>query len=126
MKDARDEGRYEHADANPAALLVSGFFLALLLVGSLAASAWVTQRAEEDLRDDSSTSPVRALRTAPAGPELQAVPARELEEHRAWEERMLHGTEWVDAVNGVVRIPVERALELSLEEGFPVRVEDGQ
>ena len=52
------------------------------------------------------------------------VPARELEQQRAWEERMLTGTEWIDSVNGVVRIPVERAIELSLQEGFPVRAED--
>ena len=31
-----------------------------------------------------------------------------------------YGTAWVDPVNGIVRIPIERAMELSLVEGFPV------
>lgn len=37
---------------------------------------------------------------------------------RAWE--------WVDQGAGVARIPVDRAAELALERGFPVRREPGQ
>ena len=114
---------YERSDAEARPLVLAGFVLALILVASLAASAWISQRTEAEIEGAERTSPVRALRTAPTGPELQALPSRELEIVRAREVRMLNGTEWVDPVNGVVRIPIERAMELSLAEGFPVRAE---
>jgi hypothetical protein len=114
---------YERSDADPRRLLLAGFVLALLLAASLAASAWLTQATEAELLGEERASPVRALRTPPSGPELLPSPARELEAVRAHEERLLSTTEWVDPVNGVVRIPIERAIELSLQEGFPVRAE---
>jgi len=123
MRSPRLEDGYERSDADPRPLVLAVFVLALLVAGALAVSAWLSQDAAAELLGAESANPVRALRIAPPGPELQAVPARELEEQRAWEERMLTTTGWIDPVNGVVRIPVERAIELSLEEGFPVRAE---
>jgi hypothetical protein len=119
----RSRAGYERSDANPRSLVLAGLLLALLVAGSLAASAWISQATSEALEAEGGASPVRDLRNPPEGPELLAVPARELALLREWEQRMLDGTEWVDPVNGVVRIPVERALELSLQEGFPVRAE---
>jgi hypothetical protein len=40
---------------------------------------------------------------------------------RQHEEAILHGYGWVDEAAGTARIPVERAKELLLEKGFPVR-----
>ena len=34
---------------------------------------------------------------------------------------MLNGYGWVDKANGVVHIPIERAMQLTLERGLPVR-----
>jgi hypothetical protein len=117
------EGRYEHTDVDARRVVLTGFVLALLLVGSMALSAWISQSLGAELAEGDAPSPVQGLRKAPDGPELLAVPARELEKQRAWEEDMLTGTEWIDPVNQVVRIPIERALELALQEGFPVREE---
>jgi hypothetical protein len=117
------EGRYEHSDARPRPLVYFAFGLALLLAGSLAVSAWFAQSLTDELAGAEHPSPVEALRKAPEGPELQAIPAHELELHRAWEQRMLTQTEWVDPVNQIVRIPIEDAMKLSLAEGFPVRAE---
>jgi hypothetical protein len=41
-------------------------------------------------------------------------------EHQAEDERVLGSYGWIDAQNGVVRIPIERAMELVLEHGLPV------
>ena len=121
MKPEPAAERYESSDATAGPVFVYGLALALLIAGALAASAWITQRTTHRMQAAERHSPVRELRKAPEGPELQAVPARELERHRAWEERVLGATEWIDPVNGVVRIPIERALELTLEEGLPAR-----
>jgi hypothetical protein len=40
---------------------------------------------------------------------------------RKHEDEILHGYGWVDEAAGTARIPVERAKELLLEKGFPVR-----
>lgn len=55
------------------------------------------------------------------GPRLQANPARELEEMRAQEDVLLHSYGWVDREHGVIRVPIEKAMQLTLERGLPTR-----
>ncbi|HEX6885792.1 MAG TPA: hypothetical protein VF530_20630 [Planctomycetota bacterium] len=121
------ETRYETRDAEARPIVLYGFVLALVLGVAMALSAWISQvLVEEELDAHAATppSPLRDLRRAHDAPVLQSVPARELLQHRAWEEEQLHGTAWVDPVNRVVRIPIERALEKVLAEGFPVRARE--
>ena len=62
----------------------------------------------------------------PPAPRLQPAPAKDLAELRAWEDGLLHGYAWVDKTNGIVRIPIERAIELVAERGLPARVQEGR
>jgi len=59
-----------------------------------------------------SSSPRESL---PPEPRLQVSPAQDLKELRAAEDAMLHSYGWVDQQAGVVRIPIERAMELLAE-----------
>lgn len=124
MSGARE--RFESSDADARPVLLAGLVLALVLAGAMAVSAWVSRRMTADVRRGEVANPIRALQKPPEGPLLQAVPARELVQQRAWEERLLGATEWIDPVNKIVRLPIERAMELVLAEGFPVRAEDGK
>lgn len=54
-------------------------------------------------------------------PRLQANPARELEEMRAQEDALLHSYGWVDREHGVIRVPIEKAMQMTLERGLPTR-----
>jgi len=54
-------------------------------------------------------------------PRLQANPAQELSELRAQEETILQGYGWIDREHGVARIPIEKAMQLIVERGVPVR-----
>src|SRR5437016_5160302 len=45
---------------------------------------------------------------------------------RATENAQLNTYGWVDRKNGVIRIPIERAMDLLLERGLPVRPVDEQ
>ncbi len=121
MRAVRERERYESSDAGVRSLFIAGLGVAALVAGALALSAWIGRRFERELAPETEVSPLQALRLAPQGPELQAVPGHEIVLHRAREEELLTGTAWVDAVNGIVRIPIARALELTLAEGFPVR-----
>ena len=57
-----------------------------------------------------------ALPTAPPEPRLQTSPALDLKTLRDAEDTHLHGYAWVDRKAGVVRIPIERAMELVAKE----------
>ena len=121
MSAPRTGPGYETSDAHARPLLLFVVGLLVLLALSLAVAAWLDRYFTRGIRAGESASPVSELRRAPDGPELQSVPGHELGRMRAWEEEQLTGTAWVDPLNGIVRIPVERAMELCLEEGFPVR-----
>lgn len=57
----------------------------------------------------------------PPEPRLQTDPKQDLKNLRAAEADTLEHYGWVDRNNGVVRIPIERAIELTLERGLPAR-----
>jgi hypothetical protein len=57
---------------------------------------------------------------APA-PQLQTNPAIDLEKFQTAEERTLDSYGWVDKPAGVIRIPIERAIDLIVQRGLPTR-----
>jgi hypothetical protein len=61
------------------------------------------------------------VETVPPAPRLQTSTAVDLIAHREREEEILERYGWVDRENGKVRIPIERAMDLVLERGLPVR-----
>jgi hypothetical protein len=70
-------------------------------------------------------SPFAEARTLPPQPRLQVEPRIDLAHLRANEEAKLHSYGWVDPNSGVVRIPIERAMDIIAEKGLPVREERG-
>ena len=54
-------------------------------------------------------------------PQLQKTPILDLKAIRAEEDKLLNGYAWVDAPKGVVRIPVDRAIEVLAKRGLPSR-----
>ena len=67
--------------------------------------------------------PVGIRRSMPqtTGPPLQISPRNEMAEMRAAEEKILHSYGWIDEQKGIVRIPIERAMELTAQRGLPAR-----
>jgi len=59
----------------------------------------------------------------PPAPRIEEHPAIEIQQLHAEEEHTLSTYGWVDKKAGVVRIPIDRAMELQLERGFPTRKE---
>jgi hypothetical protein len=57
----------------------------------------------------------------PPEPRLQTNPRQDLQDLRAAEERLLTTYGWVDRNAGVVRIPVDEAMKLTLQRGLPAR-----
>jgi len=58
----------------------------------------------------------------PAGmPQLQAHPVADLQEYLEHQHEILNTYGWVDRKNGIVRIPIQRAMNALLQKGLPVR-----
>lgn len=62
----------------------------------------------------------------PPEPRLQMSPPADLAKMRAEEQDVLGSYEVLDEEKGVVRVPIERAVELTLERGLPVRRSAGK
>ena len=59
----------------------------------------------------------------PPEPRLQTDPRQDLADMRAKEDEQLQSYGWVDRNAGVVRIPIDAAMKLTLERGLPARTE---
>ncbi|HEY1754945.1 MAG TPA: hypothetical protein VGG72_06085 [Bryobacteraceae bacterium] len=59
----------------------------------------------------------------PPPPRIEVNPSTELEQLRQQEDQTLSTYGWIDRKAGRVRIPIDRAIDLQLQRGFPVRKE---
>jgi hypothetical protein len=57
----------------------------------------------------------------PPAPRLQTDPVADLQELRARDQALLSGYAWVDRDGGVVRLPIERAIDVLAARGLPAR-----
>jgi hypothetical protein len=68
---------------------------------------------------------IQGIQAAPAptppAPQLEAESGQTLDPYRAAEERRLTSYGWVDRSNGVARIPIDRAMQLTAQRGLPSR-----
>jgi hypothetical protein len=112
---------YEKSDANIPSLVKGGLTLAVVLIVSFIGMRYTLDYFQ---KTQPLGPPASAVPTAPApaqGPMLQVRPHQELVDYCNGQERKLNSYGWVDQTSGVVHIPVDRAIELSLERGFPTR-----
>lgn len=61
----------------------------------------------------------------PPAPNLQTQPFKDVYQLRATEAAKLSSYGWVDKDGGVTHIPIDRAMEIVLQRGFPTRAETG-
>ena len=106
--------------------LVWGTAVSLLIL----VLAWAVPTAMEgwleanvaSLREEPIEMP--AGRSLPAGPRLQVNPDRDIERLRAAEKTHLASYAWVDPDAGVVRIPIDRAMQMVAAGQMPAE-DDG-
>jgi hypothetical protein len=60
--------------------------------------------------------PLLQSQQLPPEPRLQVVEAQDLVEKRKAEDKQLNGYGWIDRDNGIVHIPIQRAMELIAEQ----------
>jgi hypothetical protein len=55
----------------------------------------------------------------PPEPRIEVAPYEQLQQLRAKEDHILNSYAWVDKENGVVRVPIDRAIDLLAAKGLP-------
>jgi hypothetical protein len=113
---------YEKRDANLRILLHFGFWLAVIIVVAFVGMNYTLDYFQRVQPLGPKASPLASdQRVLPPSPRLQARPHQELSDYCRVQQQNLTSYGWVDQQNGVVQIPVDRAMELVLEQGLPVR-----
>jgi hypothetical protein len=120
------DAHYEHTDIDPAI----GYKFALWLTVAMVLSFGIVYGAFRFFDSQAKTAnadpryPMAAGLTRPAPtPSLQTQPFKDIYTLREDEAKQLKSYGWVDKDGGVARIPVDRAMELLLQRGFPVRTD---
>ncbi len=119
MDDSSPNSGYETSDVDPKPIIRFGVALAAMLAVTIAAMAWMFDylAARED-QLDTSGSPLADTRERPAAPQLQVSPSSDLTQMRAREAALLNSHGWVDRQEGLVHIPIERAMEILAGRGL--------
>jgi hypothetical protein len=116
-----EKAGYEKSDINvgKVALYGAGLLLGICLTGIVATVVIFKNLARENRRIPAS--PLYEENQVPPEPRLQVYPQLDLKKLREIEDAHLNSYGWVDRTNGVVHMPIERAMEIVLEKGLPVR-----
>ncbi|HXZ14166.1 MAG TPA: hypothetical protein VEG64_17400 [Candidatus Sulfotelmatobacter sp.] len=119
------EDSYERTDAHIGALLQFAFWLAVVIIASALGMKWMFSYFARVQKLGPPASPFENVRVLPPNPKLQVEPRAELEGYREADRELLATYGWVDKHNGVVRIPIDRAMDLVLQRGLPARPAEG-
>jgi hypothetical protein len=121
--DVNPDVSHETRDVN--VFQISAFGIGLLLACIVTVFAmWVMFRFlfnREDAKN--ANNPAAAMMSErqkePPKPQLQAEPKLELRDLRTNEDTMLHSYGWVDQGKGIVRIPIDQAIDIVSQKGLP-------
>jgi hypothetical protein len=120
---------HEGSDVNVRAIL--GFGAGLIAVAVLVhLMVWLMflYFSSAEATRDATDFPLAAGQATrlPPEPRLQSTPREDLRELRAREAEVLSSYGWVDRTTGVVRIPIDEAMKLTLQRGLPARARSGE
>jgi hypothetical protein len=117
--------RHEESDINVRAIV--GFVIvltAIVLAVDVAMFGLFKLLDYMEVKNEPVASPLALPAGQPLGPPgLQVQPWQDLKKFRADQLAHLHGYGWVNEPAGVARIPIDKAKELLLKKGLPVRPE---
>jgi hypothetical protein len=119
------EAQYEHTDVEPGVAYRFALWLsvAMLLSGGLVYGTYaVLERGRAANDRETETYPLAVGQShEPPAPRLQTQPFKDVYQLKNDQRGALNSYGWVDKANGVVHIPVDRAMQLRLQRGMPAR-----
>ena len=116
---------YEHTDIDPGIGYRFGIWLAVSMVvgaGIVYGTYTLLERRADQADAAARRFPLaQGVSQAPPAPRLQTQPFKDVMQLKAEQRAVLNSYGWVDKANGVVHIPIERAMSLTLQRGLPAR-----
>jgi hypothetical protein len=117
---------HETRDAGIGAIVLNGAGLAVMIVivGFIVYGTFQYLARHPAISPQSNPMSAGDLQIPPE-PRIEDHPAIAIQQLHAQEDQVLSTYGWTDRKAGVVRIPIDRAMELQLGRGFPTRKEQG-
>lgn len=113
---------HEASDLDPTRIALFAVTLAMIIVGVIfVAHALYRRFATVEIKSQAIPSPLSYTREPTPEPHLEVNPGQALKAMRAAENAVLHSYDWVDKEQGVVRIPIDRAIAILAARGLPAR-----
>ncbi len=122
VSDVAAEKGYEPKDVRfrPFIFFVAGFIATAILINIALFGGMKWLSASHD--DFGNIRPPQAQESEKfPTPRLQVNPRNDLVDYQDRENGALNSYGWIDRSKGVVRIPIEQAISLVVQRGFPVR-----
>ncbi len=116
-------GGYDHSDADVKLIVYSTLGLVVGMVVVCLIVVGIFKAMQEAMPRDAPISSIANPNRMPPEPRLQAHPADEIQALRQHEDDVLNHYGWVDQKAGVVRIPVNKAMDIMAQRGFPTKTE---
>jgi hypothetical protein len=115
---------HELSDLSPRNIALFGATLALAIGATLLAAYGFFHFFYLDVtRSRPLPSPLSYSREPTPEPRLLVKPGDEMQAMRAEEIKILNNYDWIDRDKGIVRIPIDRAMEILEQRRLPVRSE---
>jgi hypothetical protein len=115
---------YEHTDIDPAVGYRFGLWLAVSMVigAGIVYGTYAVLERRGNVQDTARNFPLAVGQSQdPPAPRLQAQPFKDVFQLKSEQRGLLHSYGWIDKANGVAHIPIDRAMELTLQRGLPTR-----
>jgi hypothetical protein len=113
---------FERTDVDAWAIGKFGIALVLICVASMAMLLFVFHyfiAREGPPPPKAFSNPANVRR--PAGTVLEETPVVDLARERAAEDKILNSYGWVDKDKGIVRVPIDQAIDMLAQKGLPSR-----
>jgi len=115
-------GHYAHEKTDAGVhnvAILAGAFVGLLVFGLIV--GYGTYRFMYTPETTTLVPSLEPSRVMPPGPRLQVNAHEDLNDYLQEQEQTLDSYGWIDQGAGVVRIPIDRAMDLVLQKGLPAR-----
>jgi hypothetical protein len=121
------EPGHELSDLSPTNIALFGAALAATIVAVLLVTYGLFRHFYKvETRSRVLPSPLSYTREPTPEPHLLVRPGEDLKTMRKAEDVILRSYDWIDRDKGIVRIPIDRAIEILARRGLPTRAEKGR
>ena len=121
--------KYEHTDIDVNVGYKFALWLSVAMVisiGIVYGAFWFFEGRTQDANVVAQKYPLAVgQHREPPAPNLQKQPFKDVYELRLGEAAKLSSYGWIDKDGGIARIPIDRAMEVMLQRGFPTRADGG-